>query len=261
MTLSNGQALVGAYVPTLASLRETAKLSPDARTLRAIRWASISGTFVTAKVLIDLGVGDLRHGFVDAVESIASRLATAHLASSLDRAVVRPGCLSSPSGCKSCLRRTRASQRFLRTASSDLPSTAEVSSRLCPSTMRSMTSRCRRWQEAEDVCRPFVVFRCRQPTVLGTFGVRDVAALDETLDYALVPARRGLDVVTDNCPARVRKRARLYRSLPEHLQHGLRGRVLASSLVAPTIMACLISSRHASRKKSSNPSGAGSMRR
>jgi hypothetical protein len=65
----------------------------------------------------------------------------------------------------------------------------------------------RRWQEAEDVGRPFVVFRCRQPTVLGTFLGQNVAALDETLDYALVPARPGLDVVIDHCPARVRERA------------------------------------------------------
>jgi hypothetical protein len=49
MTLSNGQALVGAHIPTLAPLRETAKLSPNATTLRAIRRASISGTSVTAK--------------------------------------------------------------------------------------------------------------------------------------------------------------------------------------------------------------------
>ena len=49
MTLSNGQALVSAHIPTLAHLRETAKLSPNATTLRAIRRASISGTFVTAK--------------------------------------------------------------------------------------------------------------------------------------------------------------------------------------------------------------------
>ena len=49
MTLSNGQALVGAHIPTLAPLRETAKLSPNATTLRAIRRASISGTSVTGK--------------------------------------------------------------------------------------------------------------------------------------------------------------------------------------------------------------------
>ena len=49
MALSNGQALVGAHIPTLAPLRETAKLSPNATTLRAIRRASISGTSVTAK--------------------------------------------------------------------------------------------------------------------------------------------------------------------------------------------------------------------
>jgi hypothetical protein len=49
MTLSNGQALVGAHILTLAPLRETAKLSPNATTLRAIRRAGISGTFVTAK--------------------------------------------------------------------------------------------------------------------------------------------------------------------------------------------------------------------
>jgi hypothetical protein len=49
MTLSNGQALVGAHIPTLAPLRETEKLSPNAKTLRAIRRVGISGTFVTAK--------------------------------------------------------------------------------------------------------------------------------------------------------------------------------------------------------------------
>jgi hypothetical protein len=49
MTLSNGQALVGAHIPTLVPLRETAKLPPNATTLRAIRRASITGTFVTAK--------------------------------------------------------------------------------------------------------------------------------------------------------------------------------------------------------------------
>jgi hypothetical protein len=48
MTLSNGQALIGAHILTLAPLRETAKLSPSATTLRAIRRASISGIFVTA---------------------------------------------------------------------------------------------------------------------------------------------------------------------------------------------------------------------
>jgi hypothetical protein len=48
MTLSNGQALVGAHIPTLAPRREPAKLSPNATTLRAIRRAGISGTFVTA---------------------------------------------------------------------------------------------------------------------------------------------------------------------------------------------------------------------
>jgi hypothetical protein len=42
MTLSNGQALVGAHIPTLAPLRETAKLSPNATTLCAIRRAGIS---------------------------------------------------------------------------------------------------------------------------------------------------------------------------------------------------------------------------
>ncbi len=49
MTLSNGQALPGAHIPTLVPLRETAKLPANATTLRAIRRASISGTFVTAK--------------------------------------------------------------------------------------------------------------------------------------------------------------------------------------------------------------------
>ncbi len=49
MTVSNGQALVGAHIPTLAPLRETVKLPPNASTLRAIRRARITGTFVTAK--------------------------------------------------------------------------------------------------------------------------------------------------------------------------------------------------------------------
>ena len=49
MTLSSGQAPVGAHIPTLVLLRETAKLPPNATKLRAIRRASISGTFVTAK--------------------------------------------------------------------------------------------------------------------------------------------------------------------------------------------------------------------
>ena len=49
MTLSNGQALAGAHIPALAPLRETVKLPPNASTLRAIRRASITGTFVTAK--------------------------------------------------------------------------------------------------------------------------------------------------------------------------------------------------------------------
>jgi hypothetical protein len=49
MTLSNGQALAGAHIPALDPLRETAKLPPNASTLRAIRRASITGTFVTAK--------------------------------------------------------------------------------------------------------------------------------------------------------------------------------------------------------------------
>jgi hypothetical protein len=49
MTLSNGRAPVGAHIPTLVPLRETAKLPPNASTLRTIRRASITGTFVTAK--------------------------------------------------------------------------------------------------------------------------------------------------------------------------------------------------------------------
>ena len=49
MTLSNGQALAGAHIPALGPLRETVKLPPNASTLRAIRRASITGTFVTAK--------------------------------------------------------------------------------------------------------------------------------------------------------------------------------------------------------------------
>ena len=49
MTVSNGQALAGAHIPALDPLRETVKLPPNAPTLRAIRRASITGTFVTAK--------------------------------------------------------------------------------------------------------------------------------------------------------------------------------------------------------------------
>ena len=52
MTLSNGQALVGAHIPTLVPLRETCEAAAerlDATTLRAIRRANITGTFVTAK--------------------------------------------------------------------------------------------------------------------------------------------------------------------------------------------------------------------
>jgi hypothetical protein len=49
MTLFNGQALAGAQIPSLVPLRETAKLPPNASTLRAIRQASITGTCVTAK--------------------------------------------------------------------------------------------------------------------------------------------------------------------------------------------------------------------
>jgi len=37
MTLSNGQALVGAHIPMLVPLRETAKLPLNASTLHAIR--------------------------------------------------------------------------------------------------------------------------------------------------------------------------------------------------------------------------------
>jgi hypothetical protein len=49
MTVSNGQALVGAHIPALVLLRETVRLPPNASTLRAIRRAGITGTFVTAK--------------------------------------------------------------------------------------------------------------------------------------------------------------------------------------------------------------------
>jgi hypothetical protein len=51
MTLSNGQALVGAYPYAGSSPgnREAAAERLDATTLRAIRRASITGTFVTAK--------------------------------------------------------------------------------------------------------------------------------------------------------------------------------------------------------------------
>ena len=52
MTLSNGQALVGAHIPTLVPLRENRGAAAerlDATTLRAVRRASITGTFVTAK--------------------------------------------------------------------------------------------------------------------------------------------------------------------------------------------------------------------
>jgi hypothetical protein len=43
MTLSDGRALAGAHIPA-GSSPETAKLSPDATPLRAIRRAGISGT-------------------------------------------------------------------------------------------------------------------------------------------------------------------------------------------------------------------------
>ena len=54
MTLSNGQALVGAYIPYAGSSpgnREAAAERLDATTLRAIRLASTTGTFVTASDL------------------------------------------------------------------------------------------------------------------------------------------------------------------------------------------------------------------
>ena len=58
MTVSNGQALAGAHIPTLVPLRETAKLlPPNASTLRAIRRASITGAFVTAKRASDTQTG------------------------------------------------------------------------------------------------------------------------------------------------------------------------------------------------------------
>jgi hypothetical protein len=40
MSLSNGRAPVGAHIPKLVPLRETAKLPPNASTLRAIRRAT-----------------------------------------------------------------------------------------------------------------------------------------------------------------------------------------------------------------------------
>ena len=52
MTLSKGQALAGAHIPTLVPLRETRGAAAErlgATTLRAVRRASITGTFVTAK--------------------------------------------------------------------------------------------------------------------------------------------------------------------------------------------------------------------
>ncbi len=49
MTLSSGQAPVGAHIPMPVPLRETAKLPPNDTKMRAIRQATISGTFVTAK--------------------------------------------------------------------------------------------------------------------------------------------------------------------------------------------------------------------
>ena len=52
MTLSNGQALAGAHIPALVPLRESREAAAerlDATTLRAVRRASITGTFVTAK--------------------------------------------------------------------------------------------------------------------------------------------------------------------------------------------------------------------
>ena len=52
MTLPEGQALAGAHVPTLVPLRENrgaAAERPGATTLRAVRRASITATFATAR--------------------------------------------------------------------------------------------------------------------------------------------------------------------------------------------------------------------
>jgi hypothetical protein len=49
MTLPDGQAPAGAHIPAPAPVRETAKLSPNTTTLRTVRRAGTSGTFVTAK--------------------------------------------------------------------------------------------------------------------------------------------------------------------------------------------------------------------
>jgi hypothetical protein len=52
MTLSKGQALAGAHIPTLVPLRGNRGAAAerlDATTLCAVRRASITGTFVTAK--------------------------------------------------------------------------------------------------------------------------------------------------------------------------------------------------------------------
>jgi predicted GNAT family N-acyltransferase len=72
MTLSNGQALVGAHIPTLVPLRENREAAAerlDATTLRAVRRASITGIFVTAKsgdkAARGTGLGRL---LVDAIE-------------------------------------------------------------------------------------------------------------------------------------------------------------------------------------------------
>jgi predicted GNAT family N-acyltransferase len=72
MTLSKGQALVGAHIPTLVPLRENREAAAerlDATTLRAVRRASITGIFVTAKsgdkAARGTGLGRL---LVDAIE-------------------------------------------------------------------------------------------------------------------------------------------------------------------------------------------------
>jgi predicted GNAT family N-acyltransferase len=72
MTLSNRQALVGAHIPTLVPLRENREAAAerlDATTLRAVRRASITGIFVTAKsgdkAARGTGLGRL---LVDAIE-------------------------------------------------------------------------------------------------------------------------------------------------------------------------------------------------
>ena len=149
-----------------------------------------------------------------------------HRASSREeRAVVGLGCLGSPSGFRSSARRARASQRFCGPP----PWT-------CRAPRRSPRGQALgdalhdlpllRRQDAEYVGDPLVVFPCGQLAVLSALLMRDMAAVDEALGYAAVPARLVLDEVIDHGPARVRKRISGNWPDREHLGQGLGGRVL-----------------------------------